>query len=199
MLKKLIAGALLTVSSLTGGVGLVSASTEKDYSITSFEYVTVDEKTVDSFNKLSAPLKEDIKITLVLPKQNQNGDWLSYGFSSKESLKSFIEKDKQRLNNTITPLGVGGSGPNSTDFYEHANKGGEYFSHSSGFKNLPPSWQNRISSISTASPTASYSTTLWEHTSTEGYGKGVVFKHADWYGKTVNLNDFAISAVDVKK
>ncbi|HDR8094993.1 MULTISPECIES: hypothetical protein [Bacillus] len=199
MLKKLIAGALLTVSSLTGGVGLVSASTEKDYSITSFEYVTVDEKTVDSFNKLSAPLKEDIKITLVLPKQNQNGDWLSYGFSSKESLESFIEKDKQRLNNTITPLGVGGSGPNSTDFYEHANKGGEYFSHSSGFKNLPPSWQNRISSISTASPTASYSTTLWEHTSTEGYGKGVVFKHADWYGKTVNLNDFAISAVDVKK
>ncbi|HHY0839170.1 TPA: hypothetical protein ACVW80_005296 [Bacillus thuringiensis] len=199
MLKKLITGALLTVSSLTGGVGLVSASTEKDYSITSFEYVTVDEKTVDSFNKLSAPLKEDIKITLVLPKQNQNGDWLSYGFSSKESLKSFIEKDKQRLNNTITPLGVGGSGPNSTDFYEHANKGGEYFSHSSGFKNLPPSWQNRISSISTASPTASYSTTLWEHTSTEGYGKGVVFKHADWYGKTVNLNDFAISAVDVKK
>ncbi|HFK1750142.1 TPA: hypothetical protein ACGXP3_000421 [Bacillus cereus] len=199
MLKKLIAGALLTVSSLTGGVGLVSASTEKDYSITSFEYVTIDEKTVDSFNKLSAPLKEDIKITLVLPKQNQNGDWLSYGFSSKESLESFIEKDKQRLNNTITPLGVGGSGPNSTDFYEHANKGGEYFSHSSGFKNLPPSWQNRISSISTASPTASYSTTLWEHTSTEGYGKGVVFKHADWYGKTVNLNDFAISAVDVKK
>ncbi|EJR23009.1 hypothetical protein [Bacillus cereus] len=199
MLKKLIAGALLTVSSLTGGVGLVSASTEKDYSITSFEYVTVDEKTVDSFNKLSAPLKEDIKITLVLPKQNQNGDWLSYGFSSKESLESFIEKDKQRLNNTITPLGVGGSGPNSTDFYEHANKGGEYFSHSSGFKNLPPSWQNRISSISTASPTASYSTTLWEHTSTEGYGKGVVFKHADWYGKTVNLNDFAISAIDVKK
>ncbi len=95
-------------------------------------------------------------------------------------------------------LGVGGSGPNSTDFYEHANKGGEYFSLSSGFKNLPPSWQNRISSVSTASPTASYSTTLWEHTSTEGYGKGVVFKHADWYGKTVNLNDFATSAVEVK-
>ncbi len=29
MLKKLVAGALLTVSSLTGGMGLVSASTEK--------------------------------------------------------------------------------------------------------------------------------------------------------------------------
>ncbi len=26
-------------------------------------------KTVDSFNKLSAPSKEDVKITLVLPKQ----------------------------------------------------------------------------------------------------------------------------------
>ncbi len=71
MLKKLVAGALLTVSSLTGGMGLVSASTEKDYTISSFEYVTVDEKTVDSFNKLSAPSKEDVKITLVLPKQNQ--------------------------------------------------------------------------------------------------------------------------------
>ena len=69
MLKKLVAGALLTVSSLTGGMGLVSASTEKDYTISSFEYVTVDEKTVDSFNKLSAPSKEDVKITLVLPKQ----------------------------------------------------------------------------------------------------------------------------------
>ena len=61
---------------------------------------------------------------------------------------------------------------------------------SSGFKNLPPNWQNRISSVSTASPTASYSTTLWDRTSTEGYGKGIVFKHSDWYGKTVNLNDF---------
>ncbi|QIW21847.1 hypothetical protein [Bacillus thuringiensis] len=199
MFKKLIVGAAVAITALTGGMGSVSASTEKDYSITSFEYVTVDEQTVDSFNKLGAPSKEDIKITLVLPKQNQNGNWLSYGFSSKESLESFIEKDKQRLNNTVTPLGVGGSGPNSTDFYEHANKGGEYFSLSSGFKNLPPSWQNRISSVSTASPTASYSTTLWERTSTEGYGKGIVFKHADWYGKTVNLNDFAISAVDVKK
>ena len=29
MLKKLVAGALLTVSSLTGGLGSVSASTEK--------------------------------------------------------------------------------------------------------------------------------------------------------------------------
>ncbi|PFQ72386.1 hypothetical protein CN959_31510, partial [Bacillus cereus] len=55
------------------------------------------------------------------------------------------------------------------------------------------------SSVSTASPTASYSTTLWDRTSTEGYGKGIVFKHSDWYGKTVNLNDFAISAVEVKK
>ncbi|TKH08463.1 hypothetical protein FC697_28095 [Bacillus wiedmannii] len=194
MLKKLIIGAVVTISALTGGMGSVSASTEKDYSITSFEYVTVD-----SFNKLGPLSKEDIKITVVLPKQNQNGDWLSYGFSSKKSLDSFIEKDKQRLNHTINPLGVGGSGPNSTDFYEHANKGGEYFSLSSGFKNLPPNWQNRISSVSTASPTASYSTTLWDRTSTEGYGKGVVFKHSDWYGKTVNLNDFAISAVEVKK
>lgn len=194
MLKKLIVGAVVAISSLTVGLGSVSASTEKNYSITSFEYVTVD-----SFNKLDAPSKEDIKITLVLPKQNQNGDWLSYGFSSKESLESFIKKDKQRLNYTITPLGVEGSGPGSTDFYKRTNQGSEYFSLSSGYKNLSPSWQNQISSVSTASPTASYSTTLWERTSTEGYGKGVVFKHADWYGKTVNLNDFATSAVEVKK
>ncbi|MFC9727819.1 MULTISPECIES: hypothetical protein [Bacillus] len=180
-------------------MGLVSASTEKDYSISSFEYVTVDEKTVDSFNKLSAPSKEDIKITLVLPKQNQNGDWLSYGFSSKESLESFIEKDKQRLNNSITPLGVGGSGPGSTDFYKHTNQGSEYFSLSSGYKNLSASWQNQIVSVRTASPTASYSTTLWERTSTDGYGKGVVFKHADWYGQIANLNNFPTSAVEVKK
>ncbi|ARZ63406.1 MULTISPECIES: hypothetical protein [Bacillus cereus group] len=199
MLKKLIVSAVVAILSLTVGLGSVSASTEKDYSITSFEYVTVDEKTVDSFNQLDAPSKEDIKITLVLPKQNQNGDWLSYGFSSKESLESFIEKDKQRLNHTITPLGVEGSGPGSTDFYKRTNQGSEYFSLSSGYKNLSPSWQNQISSVSTASPTASYSTTLWERTSTEGYGKGVVFKHADWYGKTANLAAIPTSAVEVKK
>ena len=83
-------------------------------------------KTVDSFNKLSAPSKEDVKITLVLPKQNQNGDWLSYGFSSKESLESFIEKDKQRLNHSITPL-VLEEAPGSTDFYKLTNQGSEYF------------------------------------------------------------------------
>ena len=87
----MIVGAVVAISSLTVGLGSVSASTEKGYSITSFEYVTVDEKT-DSFNKLDAPSKEDIKITLVLPKQNQNGNWLSYGFSTKESLESFIKK-----------------------------------------------------------------------------------------------------------
>ena len=70
----MIVGAVVAISSLTVGLGSVSASTEKGYSITSFEYVTVDEKTVDSFNKLDAPSKEDIKITLVLPKQNQNGN-----------------------------------------------------------------------------------------------------------------------------
>ncbi|MDT3497369.1 hypothetical protein NLU03_24095 [Bacillus toyonensis] len=197
MLKKLIVGAVLAASSLTVGWGSVLASTEKDYTIASFEYITVDEKAVDSFNKLGAPSEKDVKITLVLPKQNQIGDWLSYGFSSKESLESFIEKDKQRLNHTIIPLGAGGSGPGSTDFYKRT--GSEYFSLSSGYKNLSPSWQNQISSVHTAAPTASYSTTLWERTSTEGYGKGVVFRHADWYGQTANLNNFATSAVEVKK
>ncbi|TCW58012.1 hypothetical protein EC917_102194 [Bacillus thuringiensis] len=76
------------------------------------------------------------------------------------------------------------------------------FTGAAVFKNLPSSWNDRISSVSTASPSASYSTTLWEHTSTQGYGKGVVFKHADWYGKTANLaadwNDIT-SAIDVKK
>lgn len=96
------------------------------------------------------------------------------------------------------PFGVEGSGPGSTDFYKRTNQGSEYFSLSSGYKNLSPSWQNQISSVSTASPTASYSTTLWERTSTEGYGKGVVFKHADWYGKTANLAAIPTSAVEVK-
>ncbi len=102
------------------------------------------------------------------------------------------------MNNSITPLGVGGSGPGSTDFYKRTNQGSEYFSLSSGYKNLSASWQNQIVSVRTAAPTASYSTTLWERTSTDGYGKGVVFKHADWYGQTANLNNFPTSAVEVK-
>ena len=63
---------------------------------------------------------------------------------------------------------------------------------------MSASWQNQIVSVRTAAPTASYSTTLWERTSTDGYGKGVVFKHADWYGQTANLNNFPTSAVEVK-
>ena len=101
------------------------------------------------------------------------------------------------MNHTITPLGVEGSGPVVQTSINVQIKVASIFL-SSGYKNLSPSWQNQISSVSTASPTASYSTTLWERTSTEGYGKGVVFKHADWYGKTANLAAIPTSAVEVK-
>ncbi|PEY43865.1 hypothetical protein CN354_01475 [Bacillus cereus] len=198
MFKKLVVGALATGFVLTGGLGTVSASAEKDYTIKSFDYVTVDGKNVDSFAKLNNKSNEEVKITMVLPKQNTNGDWLAYGFTSRESLEAFIEKDKKRFQSPVATLG---SGAGSTDFYEHINKGGQYIYWSSGFKNLPSSWNDRISSVSTASPSASYSTTLWEHTSTQGYGKGVLFRHSDWYGKTANLaadwNDIT-SAIEIK-
>ncbi|CAM3983806.1 MULTISPECIES: hypothetical protein [Bacillus] len=197
MLKKLVAGTLVAGFALTGGLGVVSAA-EKDNTIKSFDYLKVDEKNVNSFAKLSDQSKKDIQITMVLPKQNENGDWLAYGFTSRETLDAFIEKDKKALKNQINPLG---SGAGSTDFYEHKDKGGQYIYWSSGFKNLPSSWNDRISSVSTASPSASYSTTLWEHTSTQGYGKGVFFRHSDWYGKTANLaadwNDIT-SAIEIK-
>ncbi|MDR4347104.1 hypothetical protein FOR87_28680, partial [Bacillus anthracis] len=169
MLKKLVAGTLVAGFALTGGLGAVSAE-EKGNTIKSFDYLKVDEQNVNSFAKLSDQEKKDIQITMVLPEQNENGDWLAYGFTSRETLDAYIEKDKKVLKNKINPLG---SGAGSTDFYEHINKGGQYIYWSSGFKNLPSSWNDRISSVSTASPSASYSTTLWEHTSTQGYGKGV--------------------------
>ncbi|WIG24727.1 hypothetical protein [Bacillus toyonensis] len=198
MFKKLVVGALVAVFALTGGLGTISASVEKDNTIKSFDYVTVDGKNVDATAKVNNKLNGDIKVTMVLPKQNTNGDWLAYGFTSRETLDVFIEKDQKRLKNEIKPLGMGGSGPGSTDFYD---KDGQYFSWSYGFKNLPSSWNERITSIRTASPSASYSTTLWEHTSTQGYGKGVLFRHSDWYGKIANLaadwND-KISAIEIK-
>ncbi|MFD0769681.1 hypothetical protein ACFQZ1_12730 [Bacillus sp. CGMCC 1.60114] len=198
MFKKLVVGALAAGFALTGGLGTISASAEKDNTIKSFDYLTVDGKNVDSLAKVNNKSNEDIQITMVLPKQNKKGDWLAYGFTSRETLEAFIEKDKQRLKNQINPLG---SGPGSTDFYEHINKGGQYIYWSYGFKDLPSSWNDRISSISTASPSASYSTTLWEHTSSQGYGKGVLFRHSDWYGKTANLaadwNDIT-SAIEIK-
>ncbi|WP_336765856.1 hypothetical protein [Bacillus cereus] len=202
MLKKLVAGTLVAGTlvagfALTGGLGAVSAE-EKSNTIKSFDYLKVDEQNVNSFAKLSEQDKKDIQITMVLPEQNENGDWLAYGFTSRETLDAYIEKDKKAIKNKINPLG---SGAGSTDFYEHKDKGGQYIYWSSGFKNLPSSWNDRISSVSTASPSASYSTTLWEHTSTQGYGKGVLFKHADWYGKTANLaadwNDIT-SAIEIK-
>lgn len=198
MFKKLVVGALAAGFALTGGFGTVSASAENDYTIESFHYVTVDGKNVDSLAKVNNQSNEDVQITMVLPKQNKKGDWLAYGFTSREALNAFIEKDKQRLQNKVEALG---SGTCCTDFYENKNKGGEYIYWRDGFKNLPSSWNDRISSVSTASPSSSYSTTLWEHTSSQGYGKGVLFRHSDWYGKTANLAsdwDNKASAIEIK-
>jgi hypothetical protein len=52
-----------------------------------------------------------------------------------------------------------------------------------------------------ASPISSYSTTLCEHTSTQGYGKGVMFRHSDWHRKTANMAsdwDNKASAIQIK-
>ena len=207
MFKKLVVGALAAGFAITGGLGTVSASTEKDYTIKSFDYVTVDEKNVDTLTKVNNLSNKDIKVTIVLPKQNDKGDWLAYGFTSKEALDAFIEKDKHSFKNTTQPQHENvikplGSGSGSTDFYEHANKGGQYIYWSSGFTNLSSSWNYRISSLSTASPSASYATTLWEHTSSQGYGQGVLFRHYEWYGKTANMDAFwndRASAIEITK
>lgn len=34
---------------------------------------------------------------MVLPEQNENRDWLAYGFTSRETLDAYIEKDKKQL------------------------------------------------------------------------------------------------------
>ncbi|MCP3740777.1 hypothetical protein [Rossellomorea sp. BNER] len=171
---------------------------EKNYTIKSFHYLTVDGNVVDSQSIVSNESNKDIKITMVLPKQDKNGNWLAYGFTSRETLQAFIDKDKQRLQ---TKVEIMGSGTCCTDFYEYKNKGGQYIYWRDGFKNLPSSWNDRISSLSTASPSASYSTTLWEHTSYQGYGRGVFFRHSDWWGKTANMawdwNNEA-SAIEIK-
>ncbi len=60
-----------------------------------FDYLKVDEQNVNSLTKLSDQDKKDIQITMVLPEQNENGDWLAYGFTSRETLDAYIEKDKK--------------------------------------------------------------------------------------------------------
>jgi hypothetical protein len=176
---------------------LIEAKQGNEYTIKSFHYLTVDGKDVDSQATVNNKSNNDIKVTMVLPKQNKKGDWLAYGFTSRETLQAFIEKDKQRLQNKVEIMG---SGPCCTDFYEYKYKGGQYIYWRDGFKNLPSSWNDRISSLSTASPSYSYSTTLWEHTSYHGYGRGVMFRHYQWYGITANLAsdwDNKASAIDI--
>jgi hypothetical protein len=176
----------------------IAAENKQDYTIKSFHYLTVDGKDVDSQIEVNNKSNKDIKVTMVLPKQNKKGDWLAYGFTSRETLQAFIEKDKQRLQNKV---GIMGSGPCCTDFYEYKYKGGQYIYWRDGFINLSSSWNDRISSLSTASPSYSYSTTLWEHTSYQGYGRGVLFRHSDWYGKTANMAsdwDNKASAIEIK-
>ncbi|WP_370694076.1 MULTISPECIES: hypothetical protein [Peribacillus] len=179
-------------------VSKAATNAEKDYTIKSFHYLNVDGKDVDSQAKVSNISNKEIKVTMVLPKQNKEGDWLAYGFTSRETLQAFIEKDKQRLQNKVTTMG---SGSCCTDFYEYKYKGGNYIYWRDGFTNLSSSWNDRISSLSTASPSSSYSTTLWEHTSSQGYGRGVSFRHSDWYGKTANMAsdwDNKASAIEIK-
>ncbi|MFP8641195.1 hypothetical protein ACLHWY_06570 [Priestia aryabhattai] len=194
---------LFALCCLFAVMGFIPVSTgaayaEKEYTIKSYHYLTVDGKDVNLQAKANNISDTDIKVTMVLPKQNKNGDWLAYGFTSREALNAFIEKDKQKLQNKVNMMG---SGSCCTDFYESKNKGGQYIYWRDGFKNLPSSWNDRISSLSTASPSSSYSTTLWEHTSSQGYGKGVSFRHSDWYGKTANMAsdwDNKASAIEIK-
>ncbi|WP_374109834.1 MULTISPECIES: hypothetical protein [Priestia] len=200
MRVKLCLSALCCLFAVMGfiPVSTGAAYAEKEYTIKSYHYLTVDGKDVNSQAKANNISDTDIKVTMVLPKQNKNGDWLAYGFTSREALNAFIEKDKQKLQNKVTMMG---SGSCCTDFYESKNKGGQYIYWRDGFKNLPSSWNDRISSLSTASPSSSYSTTLWEHTSSQGYGKGVSFRHSDWYGKTANMAsdwDNKASAIEIK-
>ncbi|WP_419150090.1 hypothetical protein [Priestia megaterium] len=200
MRVKLCLSALCCLFAVMGfiPVSTGAAYAEKEYSIKSYHYLTVDGKDVNSQAKVNTVSDTDIKVTMVLPKQNKNGDWLAYGFTSREALNAFIEKDKQKLQNKVNMMG---SGSCCTDFYESKNKGGQYSYWRDGFKNLPSSWNDRISSLSTASPSSSYSTTLWEHTSSQGYGKGVSFRHSDWYGKTANMAsdwDNKASAIEIK-
>ncbi|MBA9043019.1 hypothetical protein HNP21_006197 [Bacillus aryabhattai] len=200
MRVKLCLSALCCLFAVMGfiPVSTGAAYAEKEYSIKSYHYLTVDGKDVNSQAKVNTVSDTDIKVTMVLPKQNKNGDWLAYGFTSREALNAFIEKDKQKLQNKVNMMG---SGSCCTDFYESKNKGGQYIYWRDGFKNLPSSWNDRISSLSTASPSSSYSTTLWEHTSSQGYGKGVSFRHSDWYGKTANMAsdwDNKASAIEIK-
>ncbi|CAH0313032.1 hypothetical protein [Priestia megaterium] len=200
MRVKLCLSALCCLFAVMGfiPVSTGAAYAEKEYTIKSYHYLTVDGKDVNSQAKVNNISDTDIKVTMVLPKQNKNGDWLAYGFTSREALNAFIEKDKQKLQNKVNMMG---SGSCCTDFYESKNKGGQYIYWRDGFKNLPSSWNDRISSLSTASPSSSYSTTLWEHTSSQGYGKGVSFRHSDWYGKTANMAsdwDNKASAIEIK-
>jgi hypothetical protein len=206
-MKKLLSGFVtmlvfvLVVSSASASSDTIvnpQPGSEKNYTIKSFHYLTVDGNVVDSQSIVNNESNKDIKITMVLPKQDKSGNWLAYGFTSRETLQAFIDKDKQRLQ---TKVEIMGSGTCCTDFYEYKNKGGQYIYWRDGFKNLPSSWNDRISSLSTASPSASYSTTLWEHTSYQGYGRGVFFRHSDWWGKTANMawdwNNEA-SAIEIK-
>lgn len=156
----------------------------------SFHYLTVDEQEVDSEVKVNNTSNKNITATIVLPKQNKNGDWLAYGFTSEEKLQAFIEKDKQRLQNKVTTnANIMASGPCCTDFYEYANKGGQYIYWRDGITNLSSTWTNRISSISTASPAYSYATVLYDYYYGQG-GGSISFRHSEWYGKTANLSNW---------
>jgi hypothetical protein len=214
MLKKLVIGALATGIMLSGGVS-VSANTEtyssnftpklnyaeKSYTIESFKYLTLDGKDVTSLSSLN---DEDVKMTVVLPQQNENGEWLAYGFTSREAWEKSnmsTQKDTQQ-NKQSLPIEVGptASGPCCTDFYENSNKGGEYIYWRDGFKNLPASWNNRISSISTASPSSSKTTIVWEDTNKRG--DALIFDHAAFYGHTYNFTgkwNNNISSIEIVK
>ncbi|KQU15286.1 hypothetical protein ASG65_27365, partial [Bacillus sp. Leaf13] len=138
----------------------------------------------------------DPKVKHIYYTGDEQGNEVRLGFTTQQKVDDYIKNEKKVEKESIVSSNFEtlGSGSCCTDFYTGDNKSGSYRSLRVGYANtdIPywwgRSWNDAISSISTASTGSTY---LYQHTNSGG---GYIrFNNAYYWGKTINLSKYKFS------
>lgn len=141
--------------------------------------------------------ENDANVQHVYYTGDENGNEVRLGFTTQQQFDDYINNEKklEKESNVDGDFQTLGTGASNTDFYTGSNKtGNPYLFVAVGYA-LPSLttydggyWNDKISSISTASTGRTY---LYQHTYKGGGSIG--FNNAYYWGKTINLSNYKFS------
>ncbi|AXN40891.1 hypothetical protein [Peribacillus butanolivorans] len=138
----------------------------------------------------------DPKVKHIYYTGDEQGNEVRLGFTTQQKVDDYIKNEKKVEKESIVSSNFEtlGSGTCCTDFYTGDNKSGSYRALRVGYAisditySWGRSWNDVISSISTASQGTTY---LYQHEySSGGY---IRFNNAYYWGKTINLSKYKFS------